>query len=239
MREKGERVKQLRIVLLIGALLVSGSVTLPVQASEDPTFSAAFAVRVIAALTESYVGSLVETMHTLSATNELRSGTWDEMVDLISAFEESVLTFDAWFLQPDGVYYKVGTGLQAGNLSDRSYFSTVMAGEATLGDLVHSRSTGRKSMVLTVPIIAGEHVIGALGVTLYLEELGALIADAIRLPSTVSFYATGQDGLIALYPSDAQMLLEPGSEAEMGVVSGGIQISPSLGWTFVLGTPAE
>jgi len=228
------------LTILVGiALAMGGGLCHAATESNTVAFDAAFAVRAIAALAESYVGGLVESMHTLAATEELRAGNWDRMVNLLATFEESALTYDSWFLLPDGAYYKVETGLQSANLSDRAYFAAVMGGEATLGDLVHSRSTGRKSMVLTVPVRDDDRIIGALGVTLYLEELGALLANAVRLPVTIGFYATGQDGRVSLCPSNPEMLLEAGSTVPINRAVGGIQISAPLGWTFVLGTFEE
>jgi len=230
------RRRKTMIVLLL-ALTVGSGVSLSGE-FEPLAFDASFAVRTIAALTEAYIGGLGESMRALASTAELRGADWEGMRDLLCAFEDSMLPYDAWFLLPDGSYYKPDSGLQSGNLSDRGYFARVMAGEATIGDLVHSRSTGRKSMVLTVPIEQGEAVVGALGVTLYLEEFCLLLADRLRLPMEVGFYASNADRVLALH-SDPSRLLEPESEAGIATAQGGIHVSSQLEWVFFLGTTED
>jgi hypothetical protein len=220
------------LVVMMGACLVLG------EDSAQPSFNVAFAVRAVANLAEAYIGGLAESMATLTTTDELRSGDWNEMQDLLAQFQDATLTYDAWFLLPDGSYYKVGSGLQSANLSDRAYFSRVMAGEATMGDLVVSRSTGRKSMILTAPILVDGAVIGALGVTLYLEEFSLFLDDLLRLPVEIGFYATNSDGIIALH-SNPSFLMEEGSRSGIAMATGGIQISSALGLTFVLGTVSD
>ncbi len=227
--------KKLRRASVIVLALALG-IGLAGAAQDAAQLNTAFGVRVIAHLAEAYIGGLVDTMHTLAATTELRSGDWPEMLDLLAQFETSKLSYDAWFLEPDGSYYKVETGLQSANLSDRAYFPKVMAGETTTGDLVVSKSTGRKSMVITVPIFDESVVIGALGVTLYLDDFSALMEDLLRLPTELGFYAyQSATGLICLH-ADPDRLLEPVASAGITFLPGGLQVSTSLGWTFALGT---
>lgn len=227
--------KKLGTAGLLGLLLVTSVAGMVVQAQDDFSLGAAFGVRVIRNLTENYVNGLIESMHVMTATADLRTGDWDQMKSLLAQFEDSELSYNAWFLKPDGSYYKVETGLASANLSDRDYFARVMAGETTLGDLLISRSTGRKSMILTAPIYAGPSVIGALGVTLYLDDFCALINDKLRLPDGIGFYAYDEASLISMHANPA-LLLEHLASAGVSLASGGIDVSDFLGWTFVLGT---
>jgi hypothetical protein len=228
--------KKLKIAGVFGLLLVMGIAGVVAQAQEDLSLDVAFGVRVIARLAEAYIGGLVDAMHVMTATANLRTGDWDQMQGLLAQFQESELSYDAWFLKPDGTYYKVESGLASANLSDRGYFAKVMAGETTQNDLVVSRSTGRKSMVLTAPIFNGPTVIGALGVTLYLDDFSAFLADKVRLPESVRFYGYDTDDLVICVHSNPDLLLEPESSSGITLARGGIQISTAIGWTFVLGT---
>jgi len=186
------------------------------------------------ALVEAHIGWLVDSMHVLTAANELKSGDWETMKPLLAQFEESDVSFNAWFLMPDGSYYKVATGQASANLSDRAYFPKVMAGEMTLGDLVVSRSTGRQSMVLTAPIEIGDVVIGALGVTLYLDDFVELIATSLGLSGNLVLYAFDDSGRMALH-TDTELLLEDVSAAGVSAEHSVSKVSELLGWTFVLG----
>ncbi|MBU1050791.1 hypothetical protein KKG90_12285 [Candidatus Bipolaricaulota bacterium] len=228
--------KKLRIAGWVGLVLVTTVAGMAVQAQDGFSLNAAFGVRAIRLFAEKSITALIESMHVMTATANLKSGDWEQMKDLVAQFEQSELSYNAWFLKPDGSYYKVGTGLATSSLSDRDYFTRVMAGETTLGDLVVSRSTGRKSMVLTAPIYNGSSVIGALGVTLYLDDFSALLVDRFRLPGELGFYAyRSTDPVISIH-ENPELLLESVSSAGIELAAGGIDISSFLGWTFLLGT---
>jgi len=192
------------------------------------------AVSAAVALTEAHLGNLLVMMGILASTADLKVGMWGGMQDLLSRFELLPISFNAWFLLPDGSYYKVETGLTGSNLAERTYFPKVMAGETTVGDLVVSKSTGRKSMVMTVPIERNSEVIGALGATVYLDDFSQQIADALALPEGVLFYAYDLDGVIALH-SDVERLMEDASEAGVDPSTSVSAVSSSFGWTFVVG----
>jgi hypothetical protein len=224
--------KKMRMIGVVGVALLIGSLSAGASWL-DP----AVGVSAAAALVEAHVSWLLDSMHVVTAANELKSGDWETMKSLLGQFEESTVSYNAWFLKPDGSYYKVATGLASANLSDRAYFAKVMAGETTLGDLVVSRSTGRKSMVLTAPIEIGGVVIGALGVTLYLDDFVALIVDSLDLPADLVLYAYDASGQMALH-SDVELLLEDVSSAGVDSESAVSTVSELLGWTFVLG-PSE
>ena len=229
--------KKLWVSLVAGILILSSAIAGFAQGN-DLCLDASHGVASVVTLAETYVSGLIDAMHVLTATAELRSADWETMRSLIDRFEQStLLTYNAWFLVPDGTYYKVATGLASANLSDRGYFGRVMSGETTMGDLVISRSTGRKAMILTAPIERDDVIVGALGVTLYLEEFSELLESKLALPRGVGFYAASAEGLIAAH-SDVSLLMETQSACAITLAQGGLQISDILGWTFVLGVLA-
>ncbi len=227
---------RLCIAGLLGVLTLVAAIGMGTVAQDDFNLNAPFGVRAIRLLAERSVVGLIESMHVMTATANLRTGDWEQMKDLLAQFEQSELTYDAWFLKPDGSYYKVETGLASANLSDREYFAQVMKGEITVGDLVVSRSTGRKSMILTAPILNGPTVIGALGVTLYLDDFSAFLNSQLLLPYEVAFYAYSNAESIICIHENPSLLLESANSSGIHLASGGIDISSFLGWTFVLGT---
>lgn len=228
--------KKLGVAGVIALMVVSFVVGIAVHGQESVSLDAAFGVRMIEKLTESAISALVDGMNVMTATANMRTGDWDQMEDLLAQFEESELSYNAWFLKTDGSYYKVGTGLASANLSDRDYFPTVMGGNATLGDLVVSRSTGRKSMILTAPVFNGPSVIGALGVTLYLDDFSAYLASKLNLPEGLSFYGYDKNAMVICVHPDASLLLEPEASSGISMAAGGHEISDLLGWGFILGT---
>jgi hypothetical protein len=185
------------------------------------------------ALTEARVEGLVGTMEVMALTDEVQSADWDNMVDMLTKFELSNIPLVAWFALPNGSYYTVDAGLASGNLSDRAYFPRVMAGEVVIGDLIVSKSTGQKSVVATVPVMDNGEVVGALGVSVFLEQLSQLTAADLQLSDDMVLYAVNGDGVIALH-SDTALIMENSSALDVPekAVS---QTSSLLGWTFTLG----
>jgi len=223
-----------RTIGLLGLLVILGLSTGIACGQQEPALPASVEARAVVALAEAYIGGLIEAMHTMAATSELRSGDWATMVDLVAQFEERTVSMNAWFLLPDGGYYKVATGLTGINLSDRAYFPRVMAGETTVGDLVVSRSTGRKSMILTAPIVDDQTIVGALGVTLYLDDFSHLLAGDLQLPDDFAFFAATQDGAMPVH-ADVDRLLASIDESGVDLTTAGSSASDLLGWTFYVG----
>jgi predicted Co/Zn/Cd cation transporter (cation efflux family) len=144
-------------------------------------------------LTEAHIEGLVTSMQVMALTDEVISADWDTMKPLLTEFENNSIPLVAWFALPNASYYTVDSGRQIGNLSDRAYFPKVMNGEVVIGDLVVSKSTGIKSAVAVVPVKNGNEVIGALGVSIYLNDLNQLI-KALVFSDDMVFYAVNADG---------------------------------------------
>lgn len=163
------------------------------------------------ALTDNHIQSLVNTMQVLALTDEVKAGRWEGMQGLLTRFSQDQIPALVWFALPDGSYYAVGVGKASGNLSDRVYFPKVMAGTATVGDLVVSKATGKMSMIATVPVKNGGQVIGALGVSVYLDDFSKILVQELQLPDNMVFYAVNDQGYIALH-SDTQWLMQKASD---------------------------
>jgi hypothetical protein len=185
------------------------------------------------ALTEARVEGLVTSMQVMTLTDEVKSVDWTTMEPLLNEFETNSIPLVAWFALPDASYYTVDAGLASGNLSDREYFPVVMDGDVAVGYTVVSKSTGKESTVAAVPVKDGNNVIGALGVSIYLDELSQLIAEDLGLADNMVFYAINADDVIALH-SDTDMIMENASE-QPALSNSKSATSSLLGWTFYLG----
>ena len=212
------------VVLLVGPVAMTDSV---------PAVDAELCLGAMVSLVEARFEGLRSTMQVLALTQEVRAGDWADIEGLLTKFSETSIPLLAWFVRPDGSYFAVGTGLAAGNLSDRPYFPLVMSGEMTVGDIVVSRATGLKSTVATVPVWENGSVIGALGVSVFAAELSRMVADAVGLPQTMLFYAVNDEGQIALH-SNPDYIMHEVSELP-SLIWEVSQISELVGWTFVLG----
>lgn len=163
------------------------------------------------ALTDNHIQSLVNTMQVLAMTEEVKAGSWEGMQSLLARFSQDQVPAAVWFVLPDGSYYTVEVGKASGNLSDRSYFPRVMSGATAIGDLVVSKSTGKMSVIATVPVKNGGQVTGALGVSAYLDDFSKILVQELQLTDNMVFYAVNDQGYIALH-SDTQWLMQKDSD---------------------------
>ena len=197
-------------------------------------FDTETSVSAAVALTEAHMEGLVTSMQVMALTDEVQSANWDTMKPLLTEFEASSIPLVAWFALPNASYYTVDTGLASSNLSDREYFPVVMEGHVAIGYTVVSKSTGKKSTVAVVPVKEGNDIIGALGVSIYLDEMSQSIVTELGLSNDMVFYAVNdKDDVIALH-SDADMIMKDASE-QPALSDSKSATSSLLDWTFYLG----
>jgi hypothetical protein len=162
------------------------------------------------ALGEGHVEGVLRGLKLMAATEEAQSGEWGKMKVLLAAFGESGIKAAAvWFVKPDGSYYTVEKGLTGLNLSDRPYFPGLMAGKEVTGDLVLSKSTGRRTAIVAVPVRKNGRIIGALGASLSVAEISGMIDEKMGLPENVIFYAIDQEGRTSLHRVSALLFAYP------------------------------
>ena len=141
------------------------------------------------ALTDGHISKMVDSLEVLTLTEEVKSLSWEKMRELLATVQKNGVPSTVWFARSDGSYYTVDKGAIDKNLKDRDYFPKVMAGEKVIGTLVISRSTGKKSSVVAVPIRIDGKVSGMLGASIFLDGLSIAIKQEMNLPKNVAFYA--------------------------------------------------
>ena len=188
-------------------------------------------VSALVALADSHISSYANALEALAITQEVQSGDWEEMVGLLTKVEQDQVLGTMWFVLPDGSYFTVEQGETGENLSDRAYFPGLMAGNKVLGNLVVSKSTGKKSLIAASPVVREGTVIGGLGSSIFLDDLSNTLAEELALPDDMVFYATTEDGEVALH-SDTQLIFETSPVLAKNVV---YETSPLTGWRFALG----
>ncbi len=164
-----------------------------------------------AALGEGHIEDVLRGLKLLSVTDEVRSGKWEEMEPLLSEFSKGGIEAAAvWFARPDGSYYTVEKGFLTGqNMLDTGFFPRLMAGQQVTGDLVLSKSTGKRAAIVAVPVRRGGRVIGAVGVSLSVERISRMLDEKMALPRNVVFYALDQKGQAALHRISALIFAYP------------------------------
>ena len=153
----------------------------------------------VTALIDERIGSMAKLLETVADTREAKSGKWVKMKPFLVEVEKRGVPAITWFARPDGSYFTTEKGLVDQNLKDRAYFSKVIAGNVSVGELVVSRSTGKNVAVVAVPVEKKEKVIGMLGASIYLDKLNEQILEALHLPDNMIFYALDEKGITALH----------------------------------------
>lgn len=159
--------------------------------------------------TDLRIASVQRSLKILSASTEGKSGDWDNMKELLGGYQKSDSGLVVWYVRPDGTYYTVDKGLMNASLSDRSYFPDLMSGKTITGALVVSKSTGQRSAVIAVPIMAKGRVAGAIGASVFLDSLSEQIAAMLELRPEYSFFALAPQGLTTLHKKTERHFLDP------------------------------
>jgi hypothetical protein len=221
-----------KVFSILGACLLLVVVALGCGGNEQADrMDTKVGVSAVVALADSHISSYANVLEALAMTQEVQSGDWEEMVGLLAKIQQAQVPNTMWFVLPDGSYYTVDMGKTDQNLSNRTYFPGLMAGNNVLGDLVVSKSTGKKSLVSASPVIRDGEVIGGLGASIFLDDLSNTLAKELALPDDMVFYATTEAGEVVLH-SDTQLIFETSPNLAKNVVFG---TSPLTGWRFALG----
>jgi hypothetical protein len=230
--EKRKELPVKKAIIILGLCLALVVTTLGCGEGEGSVeINMEMGVSALVALADSYIEGYVNSMEPLAMTQEVQSGQWEDMVGLLEKVDDTQVAATVWFVLPNGSYYTVELGKTDQNLSDRDYFPGLMAGNEVLGPLVFSKSTGKISLITAVPVVREGDVIGALGASIFLDDLSTMLAAALDLPDDMVFCATDDEGNIALH-SDTELILEQNPDLPQKVV---FKTSLLTGWRFALG----
>ncbi|GEM_PF-891939 len=163
------------------------------------------------ALIDRYLQHALTSLRLIAGNPATRSGIWPEirpgLLTLRKAIPGAVL-----YIEPDGGYYSVDEGYTGLNLSDRDYFNALFSGEEIHGSLIYSRSTGKQSVLMAVPVYEGEEVTGAVAISIFLDDFQQLISDALNLDDDYLWYVLDQEGTTVLHPRTDFVFMNPTAE---------------------------
>ena len=161
------------------------------------------AAKLLAGFIDVRLGEFLLVLQALSFTDEARSGKWKKLKSLLVEQENAALSGRIWYLLLDGSYYTTVDNLTSKNLKTRSYFPSLIAGNPTLGTVVVSKSTGKTVAIAAAPIIKNNIVQGALGTSIYMQNINDEVQSSFPLQSDRMFFAITDDGKIALHSDNA------------------------------------
>jgi hypothetical protein len=202
------------ISLLIGCFLVALSLDNSARALAAPPANAEAAyddalLAAVGSLADAHLLQTRQALEILARTEEVQSGQWQRMERLVRASVPPTLPQVLWFAQPDGTYFASAGDVAAQKLSDRAYFPKLMVGETVCGELVVSKSTGQKSVIIAVPVKKDGQVMGGLGASIFVDDLSRLLNERLKLPPGSLFYALTPDGLTAFHIDPTRDFVDP------------------------------
>jgi methyl-accepting chemotaxis protein len=199
------------------ALVSSMLATLPARAEAPatPTKMATVDAQVVLnayqGLVEEHLAGVLHSIRAVAVSSEAKSANWERTKPILDRLSKDLETDAAvWYAMPDGTYFSTDAeGLTEKNLSDRSYFPRLMSGKDLEGDLVLSKSTGHRSVIVATPVMADGKVVAAIGVSLRLRLISQFVEKNTQLPADMYFYSMNSDALISTHRNIDRMFKHP------------------------------
>ncbi len=193
------------------AALASLALTGPANAQQAPVLvDGTIALSSLVSLAEAHLNSVKDSLETLAATPEARSADWNAIAAPLAAAAKANVPGVYFFAKANGTYWTTAAGLQKATLVDRTYFQSALAGNPTIGELVRSKSTGKESAVIAIPVRGPNgKIVGILGGSVFLNELSGQLVREMGLGSGVAFFAVDSKVVIALHSDPTNIFVEP------------------------------
>lgn len=233
----------------------------PIRSETNPPFevSGGVALASLMSLSDNHLMKMADLLHTLALSEAVRTGEWERIRPALEVVSRRSVPALNWFALPDGSYWSVQKGEEAGNLSGRAYFPKVLAGKTVVGELVVSTATRKPVAIVAAPVTgADQKIVGVLGASVYLDQMSQRIQKEMRLDPSTIFYSFDETPLIALNWDPGLIFFRPmeSEEAETTEVfaqmlereSGAVRYrfrggersvlfrkSPVTGWWYALG----
>jgi hypothetical protein len=164
---------------------------------------------------ESILLNSLNSLNLIASTNEAKEGDWTGIKKYLELLNRN-LPAVYFYVLPDGNYYSLDLDYTNLNLYDREYFASLFAGNPVKGYPIFSRSSGKKSALMAVPIIIDGKVTGALGSSVFLDELNERLNGEFALPETYTWFVLNAEGLTMLDADKDNIFMNPlqqGSES--------------------------
>jgi len=129
----------------------------------------------------------------IASTPEAKRGEWKGIRPYLAQLKKKLPGVYS-FILPNGDYYTLDRDFTNLNLSNRGYFKPLFTGNVVKGFPIQSRSTGKKSVFVAVPIVVEGKVTGALGISVFLDELNARLNRDLDLPPHYTWYILNSEG---------------------------------------------
>jgi hypothetical protein len=183
------------------------------------TVDGKIALHALMSIGDAHLMKLADALKMLAANDAVRSGDSQRIHGPFAALAKVNVPAVYWFARPDGSYWTLDKGHVAATLSGREYFPRLLAGQTVIGELVVSKSTNRNTAIVAVPVHgAGNTVVGALGTSVHLDSLSAIIRKEMGgLEKNLFFYSFDAKPLVALHADPTIIFIEPMKQEDEGL----------------------
>ncbi len=141
--------------------------------------------------------NVLSSLELIAMTPDAGAGNWPAIKPYLAHLKQRAPGV-YFYAMPDGNYYSVKEDFTNLNIGDRGYFKPLFAGNTVKGFPIYSHSTGRKSAVMACPITVDGKVTGALGASVYLDDLHQALNREMDLPPDSTWFVVNSEGLTML-----------------------------------------
>lgn len=143
-------------------------------------------------LDDLFADALAE-LEQVAASPAARSGDWPGIKQQLARLD-AARPGAYFYVLPDGNYYSLTLDYTNLNLSDRGYFQGLFAGKPVKGFPIYSRSSGKKSALVATPVMVDGKVSGAIGASIYLDDLHTALNRTFALPPDYTWFVVDTEG---------------------------------------------
>ena len=143
-------------------------------------------------LDDLFADALTE-LEQVAAKPAAQAGDWAGIKEQLAKLE-AARPGTYFYVLPDGNYYSLALDYTNLNLSDRGYFQGLFAGKPVKGFPIYSRSSGKKSALVAAPVMVDGKVAGAIGASIYLDDLHTALNRTFALPPDYTWFVVDAEG---------------------------------------------
>jgi methyl-accepting chemotaxis protein len=126
---------------------------------------------------DEWIDKNVRVLRAAAATPALTSMRTDEQTPVLAAIQRTYpWMYLVHTIGPNGRNVGRGDGKALADYADRQYFKDVMAGKELRWETVIGKTSGKPAVIVAVPIVANDAVIGVLSAAMTVEDVSGIIA---------------------------------------------------------------
>lgn len=198
------KITAITIITLVLALFITSSVSYYFS-HQKLTANLEQTLNTLAISTGNEVGlwldGRVAEITTVANALQLLPNTRERRLPYLTGEVERNNLYESMFIADEKGDYYITTG-DPGNVKDRDYFIQAMTtGKPVISNPVVSRATGKKVVVVAIPLTRNGQFNGILGSTILIDDLSNRLAS-IKVGENGYIYLIQEDGLLIAHPND-------------------------------------